>query len=346
MTDLTTTAQSLKKIGTVLAVLLIIILLVGAIIFRVKKQEIRPSATPIPINPPQIRQDPSQKSPSTIDFSQIQSLNIPKELPAYATDKYNLTDQSVKTLAHSFGITNPPTVIEEDTHDGKQYNWESGNSRLTASQTALRYESKTQTIETKGSFSQDELLDKALSFTQKIPVIDKEVTYNSQKTRYLNISNGRLASASSFENAQIVEFSFDKKLSSLPILGQSPDSNFVKIRMEKNGSISYLSARFFSKFTEQNLHKVKTQKEATEEVRRGQGKIIQTLILDENGQALELFRAQSVDIKTAIITNVSLAYFLPSDLGEPIQPIFVFEGNFKKGNETGKVVIYLPALKT
>ena len=52
------------------------------------------------------------------------------------------------------------------------------------------------------------------------------------------------------------------------------------------------------------------------------------------------------NIDNAKIEKVSLAYFLPNDLKEAVQPIFVFEGGFKTDqNENGEVVIYLPAIK-
>ena len=90
---------------------------------------------------------------------------------------------------------------------------------------------------------------------------------------------------------------------------------------------------------------MKNSKEAIDAIKRGQGKVVQTLLLDENDQALELFRIGPQDIKDVTIENLSLAYFLPDDPGQLIQPVYVFQSISEKNNQKIKVFVYLPAIK-
>lgn len=345
MATLTTTVQFLKRIAPFAGFLLIVIGLIAVIVFRATREPTQIKPSPKPVAPPKILQNPAQKRPGLIDFSQAQIPTVPKELPVFGTEKYNLSESAVKTLASSFGITVDPFLVEENTLDGRQYNWKQDTLRLTASETDLRYENRVENHSLQGNLSQNELLEKTSSFIQKIPVLPSDLVFNSEETKFLSIKKNRLVSAEGFVNAQLVEFSFDKKLAEIPIVGKTSSSTYVKIRIAKNGTIIYISSRFFNQFPEKELHELKTSQQAIAEVKNGQGSVVETALLDENGQTLELFRVQPFDVKTAAITKISLAYFLPADLKEPVQPIFVFKGNFKKDNQKGRIVIYLPALK-
>ena len=345
MTSLTATAQFFKKVAPLLTFLAITALLIFLITFRLTRETIKPQPSPLPITPPNIDQNPAQKRPSLIDFSKVQISPTPEELPVFETEKYTLPESVIEKLASSFGITTRPFLIEENSLDGRQYNWQQESIKLSVSQTELRYENRSENQQAEGRLSQEELLSIASSFIQKIPVLPPEVVYNPQKTKYLIFSKNRLSSADNFPNAQVVEFSFDKKLATLPVIGTTPDSLYLKVRITKNGKITYLSSRFFNRFLERGSYQIKTSEQAIEEVESGQGQIVQAVLLDENQQALELFRNQPVDVKFATITKISLAYFLPSQEISMLQPIFVFEGNFQKDNQNGKIIIYLPAIK-
>ena len=341
MTNLTATAQSIKKIAPFLFIGLIIAILVVAIIYRFTRKPEVPSP---PTSPPSISQDPSQKQPQSIDFSQTERIETPDRLASYQAHKYNNGDSEATNIASVFGFEAGPSSINEGGSGGKLYSFTSQKSSMTISQYRLLYNRTP--VESNANLSLSELEEISRKFIESTPLVEKNLPLNQQKIKFLTkATTGKLVSASSFENAYAAEFSFDKNLSSLPIFTNSPDTTYTTVRITKSGEIIYFSSRFFEKFTEIGLYKIKSQQEAVEEIKAGQGKVVQTQILDENGQALELFRNQPENIELATITKLNLAYFLPDDLTEPIQPIFAAEGTFKKGSENGKVVIYLPAIK-
>ena len=343
MPNLTTTIQLIKRASTVLVFLFLVSLLLVAIFFRYQKKAPQ-EAPPVPISSPIINQNPNQKQPALLNLSQLETATIPENLPAFIAQKYTITDIAAQTLAKGFGITNNPSFVEEETLDGKQYNWDEGNLSLTVSQTSLLFKNKTKITGVKLSLK--ELKEKAAFFVQKVPLADN-LAIDDQKTKYLTITDkDRLKSASSFENAHLVEFSYQKNLSGLPLLTNQPDSPYTSIDIAKDGQVVYLSSRFFEKFTQLDSYPIKSASEAVDQIKNGQGKIVLTQILDENGQALELFRNQPININSALINKLSLAYFLPDNPQETIQPIFVAEGNFQRENEKGRVLIYLAAIKS
>ena len=303
------------------------------------------NVAPIPIPPPLINQNPSQKQPAGFDFSTFQIPEIPKELPIFNAKPYSMTDSTAKAFASNMGFTEEPFLVEENTTDGTQYDWQKGQETLILSQSRLIYQNNS--LETDQDLSLDTLKQITFSFIQKASVIGEVTQQDSSKTKFLSISGGeRLKSRVSLQDAQFAEFAFDKQLSGVTIVGEVPSTPYALTRIKKDGEVAYLASRFFENFTQGETYQIKSSKEVIEEIKSGKGKVVQTQILDENGQALELFRNQPENIELATITKLNLAYFLPDDPTQPIQPIFVFEGTFQSAKgENGKVIIYLPAIK-
>ena len=341
MTSLTQSTQIVKNFAGVVLASLVIIILIAVIFLNFSKSKNTPTIGTVIPSPPAIYQDPSQKEPQVINLSQTSTPAIPTELPVYMAQTYNLTDKNYADLALSFGINNPPFLIEEKTTEGKQINWMQNKIYLTASQNSLRFENQNQNKE-ELSLSEDQLKQKAFDFIQKIPVLDKDLTL--RKTNYLSLQTRVYASAASYNDAQVLEFIYDKKLSGYPLYNDSPDTSYVTLRITKGGNVTFLSTKLIQGFTKLNSYKLIAKDVAIKDIKNGQGKIVQTLIPDQNGQALEEFRARPQSLNLVDINSLTIAYFLPNDISEPIQPIFVAEGQSQNNqSEVGKVYIYLPA---
>ena len=344
MADLTHTSQTIKKIGPLLLIFSIIALLIGIIVYRLTKgPEIKP---PAPISPPIINQNPDQQQPRQFDFSDAQTEHIPEMLPIYSISPYSITETTATTLASNLGFQGNPSPIKENTLDGSEFNWTLDSSRLTISQTNIEYRNlndQSQNQANTTDLTLDQLQEQTNIFIGKIGILGGDLKL--QKTEFPIISEGLRTTAKSFEQAQIIEFSYTKGLPDLPLVDNSPASGFTTVRITKKGKVIYLSSRFFDKFSEASTYKLKAAEEAKKEVQNGQGKIIQALLLNESEQPVISYE-HAINIEKAYIKRVSLAYFLPNDIKDTVQPIFVFEGSFKTNkNENGKVVIYLPAIK-
>ena len=346
MTNLTQTSQILKKIGPLLLIVSLIGLLLAAIFWRYQKPFTQPAEIQIPISSPQIKQDPGQKQPGAFDLSQVEKPQIPQNLPVYKLKKYGLTDQMAQSVAASFGISNEPFLIEPNTRDGKQYNWQQEDFDLALSTTTMRFGKKAANLDTPDILPEEELQKVSSEFIKKTPLLDRDLARNTQKTRYLKLENERFVNAGTFVDSQIVEFFYDKRLSDFPLIGNTPDIVQAKIKIQKNGEIISLDARFFEEYGVSGAAQLKSPSEAIDEIKTGEGRVVQTLILDQYGQAIELFRAAAVDVESTKINKIGLVYFLPSDTEDLIQPIFSLEGSFNyEDEELGKITIYLPAAK-
>jgi|SRR3989338_10336092 len=343
MSDLTHISQTIKKIGPPIIIFLIIVILIGITIFRLtRKSETRLG----PISPPLITQNPEQKQPRNFDFSAARIEEIPKTLPVYSIAPYNITETAAITLASSLGFQGNPTSTKDSASNGEEFNWSVSDRSLTVGQTNLEYRNKEYRKRLSLPFealSQEELKNEAVSFMGKITLLGQDIELKN--TKYQIILGNDRAPVANFEDAQIVEFSFDKKVANIPLIDNYPGSGFTKLRVFKDGQVIYLFSQFFEKFSESGFYKLKTADESIEEIRRGQGKVVRAQVLSDKGVPKNIYEHPE-NIDNAKIEKVSLAYFLPNDLKEAVQPIFVFEGGFKTDqNENGEVVIYLPAIK-
>ena len=344
MASLTKTAQSFKKFAPILLFGLIIIILIGLIAYRLTNKP--DTSQKVLITPPPINQNPDQKQPAAFDFSGLQFPGFPEKLPVYTVSPYNITEAAAGTLASNLGFSGSPSSVKENTPDGRKFGWDQENLSLTVGQTRLEYHNNEYrnrpTLPTSG-LSQDELKNSATSFMKKIALLGGDLEL--KKTEYQVVSGNYRLPVEKFEDAQIIEFSFDKQLSGISLTDNYPGSGFSRARVTKDGEVAYLFSRYFDKFSESDSYDLKTTKEVQDEIAKGQGKIVQTEVLDEKGVPLNIYEHPQ-NISNAILEKVSLAYFLPDDIKETVQPIFIFEGSFKTNkNESGKVVIYLPAIK-
>lgn len=348
MSNLTSFAQLFKKIATGTIIIVVVIILLALIFFRFKSKEnqhLEEVITSSPLPSPQIIQNPNQKQPGIVDLSKIKLGNFAQVLPVFQVQPYdNFTSQEAKNIASVLNITVDPSFIEENTLDGTQYNWQQENLSLSLSSSYLRY-SNSKSPQTSQPLSEQQLKDLATTFIKNIPIADKNLIASSQKTVYLKKTDGLPVSSSSFLDSDIIELYFDKQLENLPLVENNPKSSIAVVRVDKSGQVTSLNLRLYKEIAKGDQYKLKSVETASEEIKNKKGKVVQTLILDENNQALELFRTQPVDINQATITKTYLAYLFPQDTQTLAQPIFVFEGEFTRDGQRGRLYIYLPAVE-
>ena len=270
------------------------------------------------------------------------------QLPIFFAHPYKITEEAAKTLATNLGFPGNPTSTAENTLDGKEYTWIQGDLRLIIGQTSLQYSNtryRSEELLTAGELSLDKLQEKAASFVQKIAVLKEDLEIDSKKTKYWVISGNNRVRTDSFKNTQMVTFSYQQKLAGLPIVSNDPTTSYLMVRIKRDGEAIHLFSRFFDKFSQESSYALKSKEEAIEEIKNGKGRVVLTQIVDERSLPLDPYN-NPINPKEVKIENISFAYFLPNDIKDTVQPIFVFEGIFKTNkNENGKVVIYLPAIR-
>lgn len=339
-------SQARNHSGTVLKILggvIVVAALIALIITRFASQK-APQITPAAIPPPQIAQNPSQKQPQTIDFSDTQIGQMPEELLVYSPVLPTFTDSEFKSIGASFGVLSEPSSVETDTLDGTVYRWSTPNTSLTINNLALMYRNLIPE-NPQVALPQNQLQQIAQDFIQKIPVLDKSINLDPKETTFLNTKTEDFVSEPSFESAQLLELNYFKKLSNFPLYFGSTHSPYLKIRIRKNGTVDYLNSKLFADFRPEEAYKLKTPQTAIFEIKNGKGKIIETLLPDENNKVLELYREKPLDIETLRIKSLNVAYYQEPNTEKPIQPIFVAIGEFETANgEKAQSTIFLPAI--
>lgn len=341
MTTLSQTARLAKKYGPLIGAsfLIIVFSVLTLIRFYLRNQPQRP---PEALPQPAIFQDQRQKQPLAFNFPDVKSIQFPKQLPIYTENKIDDDPKKYQEVATSLGFLQGPVSIE-NTIEGKQYNWQQSNLRLSINQTTLRYINNAQVFSS-NKLTLPKLQAKASEFINKTPFVDKKLTLDNNQIKFINVKEEDFTSAGSLEEATLVEFNYYKILSSLPVYFGQPDAPFLTTRMTKDGTVTYFESRLYKDFTENNKYKLKSVDDAIVEIKDGKGKVIQTSLPDEQGNAFELYRIQPLDINTLDIKKIYLAFFISMDSTQLAQPIYVFEGEFNYSpNQIGKATIYLPA---
>lgn len=338
--NLTTLKQFLKKAWPFVLILFLIFIVFLLLYITVASK--KPSPTTAQVPTPVIEQNPLQKAPQSIDTSQASSLAVPGSLPFYSAQKLVFNDQQVQDIAGKFSISQKPTITQEKTYDGKQYTWIEKTKTLSISDTAISYKDTSNTAGN-SNLSLSELENKAQESIKSLGIINGVITLDNQNTAYLAFSNGSYTSASSFDEAQIISLYFNLNLSGYPIFYNTPNPSLINIMMKKDGQVASFNARFFSGFKQAESYKIKPYQQALSELKGGQGKLVNTLLLDDNNQSVDESSIRPVDIQKADIKKSQIAYFLPTDSTSAIQPVFVFTGEFTINNQKGRAIFYLPA---
>ena len=344
MTNLVETKKIIGRLRFPVVVIVLILIFSSLILFRYSSKSTpqNPKETP---PAPNIFQDPRQKPPSKINFIDLEKIQLPKQLPVFIYSKIVINEQNYTVVASAFGFSQNPFLVE-DTLEGKQFNWKENTLRLSVNQTTIRFSNSTQDFLNK-RLSSSELQNIAGKFIDSIPLIDKSATLNREGTTFLNLKDEDFTSSDSEQNAGFVEFNYFKSLEGFPVYYGQPDAPITKIRMSTEGTIIYFETKLYSDFQVQDTFDLKDINDAAKEVKAGRGKIVKTILPDNQGNALELYRIQPVNITTLDIGNVSPAFLLTSDESNTIQPIYVFEGNFDfTPSQKGQAVIYLPAINS
>lgn len=345
MVNLTSISQVTKKILPIFLFLTLIVLFIGLIFYRQGASNIKPPTSLPTIKPPSFNPDPTEKAPKSIQSTNLQGINFPLGKSVYSAVKREVSKQTAVAVAQVFGFNQDSPQTEEDTFDGTSFNWKQNDRSLTLSQSTIRYETlNLQNIQV-GNLTEADLLNRVVAFLPRITLLNPGFYLNSDATGYYKLVGSRRVNINSFSDSDFVEFQFNQKLSDSLLVGQTPTATRIRIRITKNGEIIFLHSRFFQDFIEKDKYPLKDLETAIQETKNGLGVLAEQTVFDKNGVP-QHYSMEPAEIKEVILNKVELAYFLPQELKELIQPVFIFEGSFNYGDLKGKAIIYLPAIKS
>lgn len=345
MTNLSNIHKKIKLYAIIITILSIcsVLLIIKLLQSNTEKSQ---QTTNQPPNPPTIPKNPAQKQPNKYDFSVIKEIDAPAILPVYKIDKRSMNLSDATIIAQKFGFLGNPAKTIANTTDGTLFTWVNGKKIFSISDTTISYNDTTPTKLGAG-LTEDNLQNIAAEIAKRNIEIGHDITLDTLKTAYFIEDGEKLSSVGTFVDSRIIQLTYDKKISEYPIYSYSDNPSAIIVQLRKDGSLIRYREKFYRGFKTQGQFPILSPQEAIEEVKNNKGTIVNTSIPDKFGQALNLYQLRAEDIKIAKFTKISLAYYLAIGSNSEAQPVYIFDGEFTNlNNEAGKIVIYLPAIKT
>lgn len=337
MNSLGETSIFFKKYLLPLALFILVSFLVWLIYLRYQNPKTTPQPT---ITPPSIKQLTSQKAPNSYKID-AKFPKIPKDLPIYSVQVASLDDQFSSNIAKAFGITSAYNS-KDPTYSGIQYFFKQDNLELVVNPLEIRFKDRREPKY--GTTTEAELGKLATIYINKLAISQQELSLDPTKTNYLKIAGDEYQGTSK-ENAQVYIFFFNASIDNFPILGNSQEASLAKVTMTNSSLVTAAKVKYPYSLSQKEPYKLKTGGEAIKELEANQGKIVSATTFDEFGKAGELYNFLPTNISQVIIKNIYIAYFLPDKTDSTLQPIYVFEGEFKSTkNESGAIRILVPAI--
>jgi hypothetical protein len=155
----------------------------------------------------------------------------------------------------------------------------------------------------------------AKDFLDGMGVMPDDINQDEIRTNLFSIQNGRLVTATSLSNSQVIEVNFyQKDIDKLPIYYEKPNSSNISMLVAGgNFQGQVVGGTFIHQgiSNESSTYPIKTASEAFEELKKG------------NAYFASYF-GKGTNIS---ITNIFLAYYISSQAQDFLMPVIVFEGN-------------------
>lgn len=314
---------------------LALILFTFWLLIQTAKPSPQSTTTPLPTIASLPGEEISPRTQVTINFQpekkNAKVIKITRKTPISSFDMSN--------IANTLGFSGEPFVVQ-DALEGPVYSWDNKGLALTITPNKhairLHQDLILSPITRTGQLPLiEEAENKLLSLIQQIGLALPEGSVTG--SRYSKFKGYTPVSAEA-KNADITETSITLSHNNIPIVDQNPQMSLAKAWLDKSGKIIKFEWKNpIETIADGNEYRLKNLSEI-EKTLLSEGKIA---LIDDG----DLTAPRSESLTSINILNYTLAYFLSPDLEKLVQPIFVFEGNYKKDNQKGRVVIYLPALK-
>lgn len=259
-----------------------------------------------------------------------------------------LSESRARALAKSLGFSNEPTRVSsselhwDDVPTSRSFdiNIVTGNFNLKTDYAKLALDL------TPGSTpTQAQAINTSLTFLTNKQLLSKDYLEGSQTTALIKTASGNPVEAGSLSDAQITRINFWRQIDKVNITGPNPKEGLIQMDIASSEGVAGIPAINYNSWL-LNTEKVgeyplKAVDKAYMELKSGQGGFT---YLKLRGQ--DYFASyQPLNLSTASVRQVELAYYdtlMPQSF---LQPIFVFSGIFKTtGGSEGEFVAYVPAV--
>lgn len=310
MTSLENTANLLKKSLPIVGFLLVIIILIALIAIKYTQKDPEPQEPQTPYSLPQIKTFPATASGFNVQNVNLPQ-NYPKSLPAYEYIQPKNLLENASLYAQRLNFAAEPVKIgSSQTEEGLIYSQE--NKILGVYPNSVSYQSSlplTQSIQTE----ENELIKKTQDFLENF---DFQTSLENPHVIYTNSAGETESQVQSKSEANIVSFNFAQNLQGFEIAG----GNQVHISFTGNGEIVDFNLHPLQINQPTTAYKIVQPQKALDQIRQNQGFLIN---IEGDREDIEAI----TKLGPVMLTEGTLAYYLPSEKQELIQPIWLFKGS-------------------
>lgn len=320
-----------------LAIIVVVVLIVGLVLFSMLNQPQTQEITPNVYLPSNSNLETQVVLSSTYDETQFpQSTQLPV-MEAKVTN--NIDEGQAAGIASSLGIASEITTTSDP---------ELGNIYIAQDENrSLVVYSRDRTINYNETglggqnLSENELLQKAQTFISTA-TINPFTTLNYISTSYLreNDTEEGLIEVPKVE-ANIFKFNFSPTTNNLPLITFDPTSSLGSVLMKPNGEIVNSSITLLGELSASSQEfPLKSLSEVKES-------LSQAKIIAFNYSEIDPKSIRSEELQEVTINEISLAYLYDGVNRNQLSPIYVLKGSPTKGtiDSSIEVTLYLPAVK-
>src|SRR3989344_5446942 len=333
MMNLTIAAAFSKKLGLILAAVLLIGFLLFLIISRFSPHP-PPKEAPKPIEKIAFETFPGRAS-KFIPDRLSNPANIPQTLPIYKLSLGESFLSNANSLASKLGFKNPPEELNDVTFgQGLLFSKEDG--ALSIYKDIISHQ-KFVTASPKGQFDQTRLKLKASQFVSDmgLPITNTDLESEPTAT-YQKFSGESLAPTKNPAQANFITFNFNYALEGLKVVGNISD---LRITLNPTGEVTKLIFKLFKAVIEPDSYPALGFDGALKLLLNNQG-----FLIDVAGEREDIETAKNLG--EVFLNNVYLAYYLPTKQPDIIQPVWIFEGESKIDNLPVNVTFAVPAIES
>lgn len=162
--------------------------------------------------------------------------------------------------------------------------------------------------------TQEKAISIAQSMLGNMQMIPDDIDLSKNKTNLFSVNNSTLLTASSLSNSQVIEVNFfQKDVNKLPIYYEKPFSSNISILVAGGSSLPQIVGANYihqSISNQSSTYPIKTANQAFDELNKGKAYI----------------GSYFGSLSNINITDISLGYYIGSNLQDYMMPIFVFKG--------------------
>lgn len=325
--NLTAVSRFIKKYTGVLIALIVIPALLVAIIL-IYKNRIE-SQLPLLSEPALALYSPKIEGINTQNLKEPQ--NPPNRLPLYSINQNTDYLKDSQALAQKFGINTAP-IQTNDINLGKGYIYADKANVISIYKNSVSYQ-KLNLKSQPGNFDKDKAADIAKKYlsglgfdTSSLSLLDSTLE---------EITGDNILETPNPQKASLIKLDFGYNLSGIKTVSSQL---VINASIDISGQVTAFNFRGLGNAQKLNVYPLLNYKEAVQALVSGKGKVISVEGL--GGYASQLVNIQKVDA-----TNAYLAYFLPTNPQEPLQPVWVFDGQATVKNSVVKIKIAIPAIQ-